>query len=145
VEEDEIANAILLLLEIEKIVVEGAGAVPLAALLNRRVNLKGKKVLSVISGGNIDVNILDKIIMRGLSVEGRIAQLTVRLKDRPGTLIAVLDIIKKLQVNILDIIHHRLDSPAPFGEVDVSITLETKGHAHIEEIQQALRDEGYSV
>jgi threonine dehydratase len=91
------------------------------------------------------VNILDKIIMRGLSVEGRIAQLTVRLKDRPGTLIAVLDIIKKLQVNILDIIHHRLNSTAPFGEVDVSITLETKGHAHIKEIQQALKEGGYSV
>jgi len=145
VEEDEIANAILLLLEIEKIVVEGAGAVPLAALLNRKVNLKGKKVVAVISGGNIDVNILDKIIMRGLSVEGRIAQLTVRLKDRPGTLIAVLDIIKKLQVNILDIIHHRLDSTAPFGDVDVSITLETKGHAHIQEIKQALKEGGYPV
>lgn len=145
VEEDEIANAILLLLEIEKIVVEGAGAVSLAALLNRKVSLEDKKVLSVISGGNIDVNILDKIIMRGLSVEGRIAQFTLRLKDRPGTLTAVLDIIKRLQVNILDIIHHRLDSPAPFGYVDVSITLETKGHGHIQEIRQALKEGGYPV
>ncbi len=145
VEEDEIANAILLLLEIEKIVAEGAGAVALAALLNRKVALPGKKVLSIISGGNIDVNILDKIIMRGLAVEGRIAQLTVRLNDRPGSLIAVLDIIKRLQVNILDIIHHRLDSPAPFGYVDVSITLETKGHEHIQEIKQALKEGGYPV
>jgi threonine dehydratase len=145
VEEDEIANAILLLLEIEKIVVEGAGAVPLAALLNRKVSLGDKKVLSIISGGNIDVNILDKIIMRGLSVEGRIAQFTVRLKDRPGTLTAILDIIQGLQVNILDIIHHRLDSPAPFGYVDVSITLETKGHEHIQEIRQALKEGGYPI
>jgi len=145
VEEDEIANAILLLLEIEKIVAEGAGAVALAALLNRKVALPGKKVLSIISGGNIDVNILDKIIMRGLAVEGRIAHLTVRLNDRPGALIAVLDIIKRLQVNILDIIHHRLDSPAPFGYVDVSITLETKGHGHIQEIKRALKEGGYPV
>jgi len=145
VEEDEIANAVLLLLEIEKIVVEGAGAVPLAALLNRRVHLEGKKVLSIVSGGNIDVNILDKIIMRGLSVEGRIAELTVRLKDTPGSLTAVLEIIKRMQANILDIVHHRYDSSAPFGYVDVSITLETKGHDHIREIKQALREGGYPI
>jgi threonine dehydratase len=145
VEEDEIANAILLLLEAEKIVAEGAGAVPLAALLNHKVPLDGKKVLSIISGGNIDVNILDKIIMRGLSVEGRITQLTVRLKDHPGSLTSVLEIIKRLKVNILDIIHHRFDSSAPFGYVDVSITLETKGHPHIQEIRQALEEGGYSI
>jgi threonine dehydratase len=144
VEEDEIANAILLLLEIEKIVVEGAGAVPLAALLNRKVPLEGKKVLSIISGGNIDVNILDRIILRGLSVEGRIAQFTVRLKDRPGSLLFVLEIIKKFQVNILDIVHHRFQSAGPFGCVDVSITLETKGHSHIQEIRRALQEAGYS-
>ena len=145
VEEDEIANAILLLLEAEKIVAEGAGAVPLAALLNHKVPLEGKKVLSIISGGNIDVNILDKIIMRGLSVEGRITQLTVRLKDLPGSLTSALEIIKRLHVNILDIIHHRFDSSAPFGYVDVSITLETKGHPHIQEIRQALKEAGYSI
>jgi len=78
-------------------------------------------------------------------VEGRIAQLTVRLNDRPGSLIAVLDIIKRLQVNILDIMHHRLDSPAPFGYVDVSITLETKGHEHIQEIRLALKEAGYPI
>ncbi len=143
VEEDEIANAILLLLEIEKIVAEGAGAVPLAALLNRKVNLKGKKVLCIISGGNIDVNILDKIIMRGLAVEGRIAQLTVRLKDLPGSLTFILEIIKGLHANILEIIHHRYNSSAPFGFVDVSITLETKGHPHIQEIRQALQEAGF--
>jgi threonine dehydratase len=143
VEEDEIANAILLLLEMEKIVVEGAGAVPLAALLKRRIPLSGKKVLSIISGGNIDVNILDRIIMRGLSVEGRIAQFTVRLKDRPGSLLFVLEIIRRFQVNILDILHHRFESAGPFGFVDVSITLETKGHSQIQEIGKALLDAGY--
>jgi threonine dehydratase len=142
VEENEIANAILLLLEMEKVVAEGAGAVPLAALLNRKVPLEGRKVLLLISGGNIDVNILGKIITRGLSMEGRIAQLTVRLKDLPGSLTGALEIIKRLQANILEVAHHRFESLAPFGFVDVSITLETKGHAHIHEITGALQQAG---
>ena len=143
VEENEIANAVLLFLEMEKIVAEGAGAVPLAALLNRKVPLEGRKVLLIISGGNIDVNILGKIITRGLAMEGRIAQLTVRLKDLPGSLTAALEIMKGLQANILEIAHHRFDSLAPFGQVDVSITLETKGHAHIHQIREALQKAGY--
>lgn len=143
VEENEIANAVLLLLEMEKIVAEGAGAVPLAALLNRKVPLEGRKVLLIISGGNIDVNILGKIITRGLAMEGRITQMTVRLKDLPGTLTSALEVIKGLQANILEIAHHRFDSLAPFGYVDVSITLETKGHDHIHEIQGALQRAGF--
>ena len=142
VEENEIANAILLLLEMEKIVAEGAGAVPLAALLNRKVPLEGRKVLLVISGGNIDVNILGKIITRGLAMEGRIAQLTVRLKDLPGSLTSALEIIKGLQANILEVTHHRFESLAPFGFVDVSITLETKGHTHLHQIKEALEKAG---
>ena len=143
VEEDEIASTILLLLEIEKIVVEGAGAVSLAAVLNRKVRLEGKKILCIISGGNIDVNTLDRIITRGLAAEGRIARFTVRLKDRPGTLLSVMEVIKKMRVNVLDIIHHRFESAGPFGYVDVSITLETKGHPHIEEVRKALEGAGY--
>lgn len=145
VEENEIANAILLLLEREKMVAEGAGAVPLAALLNRKVPLEGRKVLLLISGGNIDVNILDKIIMRGLSMEGRIAELTVRLQDLPGSLTAVLEIVKGLQANILEITHHRFDSVAPFGYVDVSITVETRGHSHIHQIKKGLEGAGYPL
>jgi threonine dehydratase len=143
VEEDEIAKAILLLLEMEKIVVEGAGAVPLAALVNRQVHLLGRKVLAVISGGNIDVNILDKIITRGQAVEGRIAEVTLRLRDLPGSLAAVLEICRGLRANILDISHHRFDSCPPFGFVDVSLTLETKGHSHIRDIKQTLQEAGY--
>ena len=143
VEEDEIANAVLLLLEIEKIVVEGAGAAPLAAILKYPERLAGQRVLSIISGGNIDVNILQRIITRGLAVVGRTVEFKVRLRDVPGTLTAVLEVLKKLQTNIMDITHHRFDSLAPFGYVDVSITLETKGHAHIEEIKAALQAEGY--
>lgn len=141
--EDEIANAVLLLLEIEKIMVEGAGAVPLAALLNRRANLEGKRVLSVVSGGNMDVNILSKIITRGLLVDGRIFMPTVRLADRPGTLTEVLEVIKKLRANVIDVSHQRMDSSAPFGYVDVAITLETRGHEHVREIELALKERGY--
>ncbi len=142
-DEDQIANAILLLLEMEKIVAEGAGAIPLAAILNRKADFAGKKVISIISGGNIDVNILGRIITRGLTAAGRVAQFTLRIRDLPGSLLAVLEIVKKMQINILDVMHHRLESPAPFGFVDVSLTLETKGHAHIEEIKQTLSDAGY--
>ncbi|MBI1877403.1 MAG: threonine ammonia-lyase [Chloroflexi bacterium] len=145
VDEDEIANAVLLLLEIEKIVVEGAGAVALAAILKYRERFAGQRVLSIVSGGNIDVNILQRIITRGLAVAGRTVEFKVRLRDVPGTLTAVLEVLKRLQTNIMDITHHRFDSLAPFGFVDVSITLETKGHAHIEEIKQALQAEGYLV
>jgi threonine dehydratase len=143
VDEDEIANAVLLLLEIEKIVVEGAGAVPLAAILKYRERFAGQRVLSIVSGGNIDVNILQRIITRGLAVAGRTVEFKVRLRDVPGTLTAVLEVLKRLQTNIMDITHHRFDSLAPFGYVDVSITLETKGHPHIEEVKQALQAEGY--
>ncbi len=145
VEEDEIANAVLLLLEIEKIVVEGAGATPLAAILKHKERLAGRRVLSIISGGNIDVNILHRIITRGLAVAGRIVQLQVRLRDVPGTLTDVLEVLKRLHTNILDVAHHRFDSQAPFGYVDVSLTLETKGHPHIQQIQTALQAEGYLV
>jgi len=145
VEEDEIANAVLLLLEIEKIVVEGAGAVPLAAILKFKERFAGKKVVSIVSGGNIDVNILHRIITRGLTVAGRTVELRVRLRDVPGALTAVLEILKNLKTNIMDIVHHRFDSVAPIGYVDVSITLETKGHDHIREIRTALREGGYLI
>jgi len=143
VNEDEIAHSVLLLLEIEKIVVEGAGAVPLAALINHKVDLKNKNVVSIISGGNIDVNVLNRIITHGLSVDGRIVQLKVRVRDIPGALKNVLEIFKQLNTNVLDIIHHRYESSAPIGYVDISITLETKGHQHINEIKQNLKKYGY--
>jgi threonine dehydratase len=143
VEEDQIANAVLLLLEMEKTVAEGAGAVPLAAILKRKEDFAGKKVVSIISGGNIDVNILGRIITQGLAVAGRVTQFTLRIPDLPGSLLAVLEIVKNLQLNVLDVLHHRLDSPAPFGFVDVSLTLETKGHAHIEEIKRVFQAAGY--
>ncbi len=145
VNEDEIANALMLLLEIEKVVVEGAGAVPVAALVNKKVNLAGKNVLSIISGGNIDVNIVNRIITRGLVVDGRIVQTKVRVHDTPGALTSVLEKLKHLRTNVLEIIHHRFDSSTPVGFVDISITLETKGHEHIKEIMAVLEEKNYLV
>ncbi len=145
VEEDEIANSVLLLLEIEKIMVEGAGATALAALVNRKVDLEGKRVLSIVSGGNIDVNVLSRIITRGLSVDGRITQFKIRVRDVPGALAAALEVLRRHAGNVLDVSHHRFDFPAPIGYVDISITLETKGHDHIAEIDRALKEAEYVV
>lgn len=91
----------------------------------------------------MDVNILSKIITRGLLVDGRIFMPTVRLADRPGTLTEVLEVIKKLRANVIDVSHQRMDSSAPFGYVDVAITLETRGHEHVREIELALKERGY--
>ncbi len=142
---DEIANAIMLMLEIEKLVVEGAGATPLAALVNNRVpSLKGKTVLSVISGGNIDVNLLSRIIDQGLAFDGRVARLETVIRDKPGSLETLLTVFRKSGANILEVNHHRY-TRAPIGQVGVSVTLETRDKEHLEKIQGALKGEGYEV
>src|SRR5262249_54235564 len=105
--EEEIANAILLLLEIEKTVVEGAGAVPLAALVNKRVSLDGKTVVLVLSGGNIDVNLIARIIERGLVKDGRLVRLAVMLSDRPGALAQLTKLVAEGRANVLHIQHDR--------------------------------------
>ncbi len=144
VNDDEIANAILLLLEIEKNVVEGAGAVPLAALLNRKIaNVAGKKVLSIISGGNIDVTLLSRIITRGLAFDGRLVQFQIQVRDMPGALESVLHLFHEENANILEIVHHHYTAGAPIGRINVTITLETKSFDHIGEIQKRLDDSGY--
>jgi threonine dehydratase len=144
VNDDEIANAILLLLEIEKNVVEGAGAVPLAALLNRKITgVSGKKILSIISGGNIDVTLLSRIITRGLAFDGRLVQFQIQLRDVPGALESVLHLFHEANANILEIVHHHYTAGAPIGRINVTITLETKSFDHIGEIQEKLDESGY--
>ncbi|MCX7918816.1 MAG: threonine ammonia-lyase [bacterium] len=146
VTDEEIANAILLLLEIEKIVAEGAGATPLAALVNRKIaNLEGKKVVCILSGGNIDVNLLSRIIEKGLVKDGRLAKLRVRLPDRPGFLGKLGTLIGSCNANILEISHNRQFPSAPLGENEVDFILETRGQAHIEEIITLLRKNQYQV
>ncbi len=146
VTDDEIANAILMLLEYEKVVVEGAGAVAVAALLNKKIaGVAGRKVVSVVSGGNIDINILSRIIDRGLDFGGRIAQFSTRLKDRPGELEAVLSIFRKAGANILEVYQHRYAEGVPVGQVNVSFTIETKNRPHIAEIEGYLQSAGYEI
>ena len=143
---NEVANAIMLMLEIEKLVVEGAAATPLAALINHRLpQLKGKKVASIVSGGNIDVNLLSKIIDQGLTFDGRVARLETVVQDRPGNLEALLTVFTQAGANVLEVNHHRLSPRAPIGQVGVSITVETRDQTHLGEIRQSLAAKGYSL
>ena len=143
--EEEIANAILLLLEIEKTVVEGAGAVALAALVNKRVSLEGRAVVLLLGGGNIDVNLIARIIERGLVKDGRIVRLAVMLRDRPGALARLAELVAEARANVLHINHDRAFSRARLGETEVEITLETSGRDHIEAIKRHLLAAGYTV
>jgi threonine dehydratase len=145
VSEEEIANAILLLLEIEKTVVEGAGAVALAALVNKRVSLEGRTVVLLLGGGNIDVNLIARIIERGLVKDGRIVRLAVVLRDRPGALARLAELVAEARANVLHIDHDRAFSRARLGETEVEITLETSGRDHIEAIKRHLLAAGYVV
>ncbi len=145
VTEEEIANAILLLLEIEKTVVEGAGAVGLAALANNRVALEGQTVALILSGGNIDVNVIARVIERGLVKDGRLVRLRVRLRDRPGTLAGLTAIVARTRANVLRIEHDRAFSRAPVGDSEVELTLETSGPEQIGVIKRELTEAGYAV
>jgi threonine dehydratase len=145
VSEEEIAHAILLLLEIEKTVVEGAGATTLAALVNRRVDLRGRTVVLVLSGGNIDVNVISRVIERGLVRSGRLVRLSVMLEDRPGALARLTGLVAATRANILQIGHDRAFSRARIGESEVELTLETSGGEQIEAIKRRLAEAGYQV
>ncbi len=143
---DEIANAIMLMLEIEKLVVEGAAAATLAALVNKKLpHLKGKRVLSVISGGNIDVNLLSRIIERGLTFDGRVANIESVVPDKPGGLEQFLAVIREFGGNVLEVNHHRFNSVAPIGQVGITITVETRDKAHLVRIKEALKRRDYDI
>jgi threonine dehydratase len=146
VDEEEIANAILLLLEREKTVVEGAGALTMAALINGKIpTAKGLSVALVLSGGNVDVNVLSRVIERGLAKDGRLARLHVRLPDRPGALAKFVTVIGERGANIVEIHHHRTFSGTALGDVRVEVTLETRGRDHLEELIAALGVKGWSA
>ena len=146
VTEEELANAVLLLPEIEKTVVEGAGAAPLAALLNRELGLAGRNVVLVLSGGNIDVTMIARIIERGLVKDGRLVRLDVILRDQPGALARLTALIAAERGNIVRIEHDRAFSRrAEIGETEVELTLETTGRKQIDAIKQRLVEAGYRV
>ena len=145
VNEEEIASAILMLMERKRVVAEGAGAAPLAALLSRRLKIKSKRMVLVISGGNIDVNLLDRIIEKGLAQTGRLVRFEVLLRDVPGALAKLTNLVAQHRANILHIIHERAAKDIPIGFSKVILVLETRSSDHIREINKALKEEGYSL
>ncbi len=146
VDEAEIANAILRLLEQDKTVVEGAGALPLAALLNGKVpEARDRNVALVLSGGNIDVNLLSRIIERGLVKDGRLMRLTAMMPDQPGALAGFVGIIAEQGANVMEIHHNRAFLKGPLAEAQVKVTLETRGSEHIAELLATLTARGWIV
>jgi len=144
VDDEEIASAILFLLEKQKLVVEGAGSVGVAALLHGKLShLKGKKVAVVLSGGNMDVTLLSVIIEKGLLKSGRKMKVTVTLVDKPGSLMRFTEILQELNANIVHISYDRTSISLDYGDANVTVHMETKGEEHQNEIRTALKSEGY--
>jgi threonine dehydratase len=144
VNEEEIANAILLLLEREKTLAEGAGAAAMAAVVNHKLPLSGKKVAVLVCGGNIDVTLLSRIIERGLVKDGRLVRLRVHLPDYPGALHRLTGILAQHRANIVETSYDRAYYGVNLGETAIDITMETRGPDHIAEILSALGAGGYA-
>ncbi|HVB55411.1 MAG TPA: threonine ammonia-lyase [Candidatus Acidoferrales bacterium] len=143
VDDEEIANAILLLLEKEKTLTEGAGAVAAAAVLNRKIPYQEKKLGVLISGGNIDVTLLSRIIERGLVKDGRLLRVRVHLPDHPGALQRLATVIADHKANIIETLHDRAYYGVILGDTVIDITMETRGPEHIAELEGALDADGY--
>lgn len=144
VEEDEIASAILMLLEREKTLAEGAGAAALAALLQHRTSLDGAHTAVLVCGGNIDVTLLSRIIERGLVQDGRLVRLRIYLLDKPGALHDLTRLIAAHHANIVDTLHNRAYYGVNLGDTVIDITMETRGPEHVAELLSALTTEGYT-
>jgi threonine dehydratase len=138
VDDEEIANAILIMLEKEKTLTEGAGAVGAAAVLNRKIPMRGKKLGVLISGGNIDVTLLSRIIERGLVKDGRLLRIRIHLPDHPGALQRLATVIADHKANIIETRHDRAYYGVVLGDTVIDITMETRGPEHIAEIEAAL-------
>lgn len=143
--EDSIAWAIVQLLERKKLVVEGAGAVGVAAAIEGKLPESVRKAVFVLSGGNIDVTTLDRIIRLGLIREGRIMRLSALIPDEPGSLARLTADIAALKANILHVIHEREAVSAPINTIRLEIVLETEGHGHSERIRKELKGKGYGI
>lgn len=145
VNDDEISTAILTLIESQKLIAEGAGAVSLAAVLFGKVPVEGKKVVCLISGGNIDVTILSRVIKRGLLTSGRSCQLTVELLDKPGQLETVARIIAGQGGNVVSVHHERANEGSDVNGCFLRLRLETRNYEHIQDIRKALTEEGFKL
>ncbi len=145
VSDDEIATAILTLMEKQKLVAEGAGAAAVAAILFDKIPVENKKVCAIVSGGNIDVNILSRVIHRGLLRSGRLSELTIELIDKPGQLKEVTSIIASTGANIIGVLHDRNLEDSHLNDCTIQISLETKNLAHIASIKEVLIEKGYKL
>lgn len=145
VSDDEIAAAILMLIEKQKLVAEGAGASAVAAAMFGHLPIEGKKTVCLVSGGNIDVNMLNRIINRGLAKNGRLCQLELELLDKPGMLQGVLKIVADQGGNILSVNHERVGDSTDINACNLHLELETLDHEHIERIKDALTRAGYKI
>ena len=145
VSDDEVASAILTLIEQQKLVAEGAGAVSVAAAMYNKVPIDGKKVVCIVSGGNIDVTSLNRVITRGLVKNGRDCTVTVILSDKPGQLSKVCSVIGDLGANILSVEHRRNSSNTEISGCKLHIDMETRNHDHIKQVKDGLREAGFQV
>jgi len=143
VDEDEIASAILVLLEREKTLAEGAGATALAALIQKKTTLQSEHTAVIVSAGNIDVTLLSRIIERGLVQDGRLIRLRIHLLDKPGALAELTRLIADHRANIVDTLHNRAYYGVNLGDTVIDITMETRGREQVEELLAALTAEGY--
>jgi len=143
VDDEEIAMAILRLLEKQKTLAEGAGAMGVAALLQRKTSLRGKRVAAVLTGGNIDVSLLSHIIERGLVKDGRLIRLRITLSDHPGGLERLTKVIAHERANIVEVIHNRTYFGVNLGEAKIDVTMETRGASHADELMANLQKAGY--
>ncbi len=145
VTDDEICAAILALIEKQKMIAEGAGAVPVAAVLANKLPLEGKNVVCLVSGGNIDVTILSRVINRGLLMTGRTARLRIELSDTPGQLVAVSAILAECGANVTSVDHNRTSNNKKITDCFLDIAIETRDHDHVDQIKQVLLDNGFNV
>ncbi len=145
VSEDEICAAILHLIESEKMVAEGAGAASVAAVMFNKVPVKGKKTICVVSGGNIDVTILSRVINRGLATSGRICTLIIELADKPGQLLKVCQVIASMGGNIVSVYHERNNDSKKVTDCVLRLSVETKNQEHVDAITKALTDNGLKI
>lgn len=146
VTDDEIALAILTLLEQQKLIAEGAGAVPVAAVMNGKIpDIAGKKVCCLVSGGNIDVTILSRVVERGLKMGGRTSNITIALSDKPGQLLGVSKVIADLGANVVSVNYDSTDLDMNITDCYLRIGIETRDYQHIALIKEALKDAGFEV
>ena len=145
VSEDEIAAAILALIEKQKLIAEGAGAVSVAAAMFGKLPIQGKNAVCLVSGGNINVNILNRVITRGLVMSGRNTNLMIALEDKPGQLQGVSEIISRCGANVVSVHHDRADTSMTITSCFLKLGLETRDHTQIEEIRKALTEAGFHL